>query len=68
MDKHKREHKARRVKDYEEEEEWLTQEEPEVDEEKGMKQKERKVEERELKKGSCSRYKREWAALSHIWK
>ena len=48
MDKHKREPKARRVRDYEEEEEWLTQEETEDEEEEGMKQKERKVEEREL--------------------
>ena len=48
MDKHKREPKARRVRDYEEEEEWLTQKEREDEEEEGMKQKERKVEEREL--------------------
>ena len=48
MDKHKRVPKARRVRDYEEEEEWLTQKEREDEEEEGRKQKERKVEEREL--------------------
>ena len=40
MDKHKR--------DYEEEDEWLTHGETEDEEEEGMKQKKRKVEEREL--------------------
>ena len=50
MDKHRREPKApkaRRVRDYEEEEEWLTQKEREDEEEEGRKQKE-----------SCSLYKR----------
>ena len=48
MDKNKIEPRARRVRDYEEEDEWLTQGETEDEEEEGMKQKKRKVEEREL--------------------
>ena len=46
MDKHRREPKApkaRRDRDYEEEEEWLTQKDREDEEEEGRKQKERKV-------------------------
>merc|ERR1711891_59402 len=39
MDKHKREPKARRVRDYEEEEEWLIQEETDSEEAEGKKQK-----------------------------
>ena len=51
MDPHRREPKApkaRRVRDYEEEDEWLTQKEREDEEEEGKRQKERKLEEREL--------------------
>ena len=65
MDKHRREPKApkaRRVRDYEEEDEWLTQKERErMKRKKGRDRKRGK-----WKKGSCSLYKKEWAASGHI--
>ena len=61
MDPNKCEPRARRVRGYEEEEEWLDQREE--DEEEGVKQRERK-----WKKGSCSLYRREWAASELTWR
>ena len=48
MDKHKREPKARRVRDYDEEEEWQAQKDREEEKEEGRKQKDREVQEREV--------------------
>ena len=53
MDRHKREHKARRVvreydSGYEEEEEWQEQKDREEEKEEGIKQEDRQVQEREL--------------------